>query len=151
MSWWVYLNDDDGEMCKVRPFMGGGTVLADPRTMEEIPQVEAQLNVTSNYSLLFDLAAKGALYELGRAHGTTHEAIPMLVAWYEDGFHSLNSRRASEVRAGLELMVAELDPRGIGVRDDMDYWTPTPKNAAAALRTLVGWCYDAPDGTFDAH
>lgn len=160
MSWDVYLNDDDGKRCQVAPFMGGGTVRANPETMEEIPQVEAELNVTYNYSQLFDLAASTSLYELHlkrsdaslKDHGRSEfEAIAMLTAWYQDGFRSLDSRRASGCRSGLGLMVAQLDPRGLGPNKGDDYWAPTPTNAAAALRTLLGWCHDAPDGTFTVH
>jgi len=152
MSWDIYLDDEDGQPVQVRPFVGGGTIMVNPETMEEIPQVKAELNVTYNYSSVFQLAAAAALYELGR--GGVYAPSPertMLEAWYEDGIRSLDNARASDVTEGLRLMLRQLDPRGRGPNDAYDYWAPTPLNAAQPLRTLLEWCEQEPDATFTVH
>lgn len=151
MSWDVRMWNADGDLVEVVPFVGGGTVVANPETMEEIPQVQAELNVTYNYSPLFDLAAKAALYELGRG-GYLVPSLErvMLEAWYEDGFRSLSKHYGWQAIGGLELMLKELDPHNRRGPSD-DYWAPTPGNAVAALRTILAWCEQHPDGKLDAH
>jgi hypothetical protein len=157
VSYEVYLRDEDGKNVMVRPFMGGGTVLANPDTMEEVPQVEAWLNVTYNYSSLLNLAAKAALYDLTTAEVPLRVSAPnefrtttVLLGIREEGLRYLDGRTAMYVKDGLELMLAELDPRGV-MRQHEDYWATTPGNVAAMLRTLVSWCAEAPAGEFVVH
>lgn len=156
MSWDISMYDHDGELAPVTPFMGGGTVMANPDTMEEIPQVQAEFNVTYNYSLLFDLAAKAALYELGRdGYLIPSLARAMLERWYQDGFRSLDDHCGWQVTDGLHLLIDQLDPgaRRGGRRSwkHEDYWAPTPGNAVAALRTILAWCEQHPGGKLTAH
>lgn len=135
----------DGRLASVRPFVGGGIIEVNPTTMEERPQVEADLNITYNYGLLFRLAAKAALYDhdvsgcLDRAH--VRETLNAIRAY---GLHGLSGVKAMQAVEALELMIANLDPQTYE-----DYWAPTPGNAAVPLRTLASWCGDAPDGVFE--
>lgn len=151
MSWDIYMLDSEREFVPVAPFMGGGTVMANPETMEEVPQVRAELNVTYNYSSLFDLAARAALYELGRGgYFVPSQERVMLEAWHEDGFRSLGGQPGWKVAGGLRLMIEQLDPGGRSRPGD-DYWAATPANATVALRTILAWCEQAPHGTLHAH
>jgi len=83
----------------------------------------AALNVTYNYSALFDIA-------LG--HG---------------GLRQFYGKRAGDCIAAFKEAADKLDPFGVGTHED--YWEPTGGNAAAVLLDLAELCNLAPNGIFD--
>ena len=152
MSYDIYLKGEGGEKVQVRPFLGGGTIQVNPETMEEVPQVEAYLNVTWNYGHVYDLAIKGAKLDLLTdvaqvKQSREHQTIALIDVMVRDGLvRAIDGKRARDVQDALELVLANLG----NTRPYEDYWAPTLGNAAVPLRTLVSWCYEAPDATFAA-
>lgn len=148
MSYDVYLHDDNGAPCKVRPFLGGGTIEVNPDTMEEVPQVEARLNVTYNYSRVYGLAIKAALWDLHQSNLGLPSLRNTLRSMGEDGLRHLDGRTALIVRDALEAVLAQLTNNR---PYENDYWAPTLGNAAVPLRVLASWCHEHPSGTFRVH
>ena len=115
MSWWVYLKEGD-EPVSVSRHSEGGTQVMDGNDV-------AELNVTYNYSGLFQAAF--------------------------DGIHfveALDGKRAQEVVPLLERAVERL-----GDKPDGDYWAKTEGNAGHALSVLLGWARQHPQAVFTAH
>ena len=62
MSWWVYLQDDNGHPVAVAPHQEGGTYVLGGLS-------EAELNVTYNYGQHFSDAGVELHYKGGNLHG----------------------------------------------------------------------------------
>lgn len=154
MSYDIYLLGKDGNPVSVHPFTGGGIIEINPDTMEEIPRARAQLNVTYNYSRVYDLAVKAAIYEIDRISQEDDTTNPSLLAFAkshlegmrENGLmHYITGRTAQEVRGALGMVFAQIftdHPY------EQDYWAPTLGNAAVPLDVITSWCVEHPDGTF---
>lgn len=69
MSWWVYLNDENGSPVDVEPFIEGGTY-------QQGGCIRGVLNVTYNYSKLFRMAGLNLALSL---HGKiAKDTMPLL-------------------------------------------------------------------------
>lgn len=115
MSWWVYLREG-GDSVAVEPHTEGGTY-----ALGGMPA--AELNVTYNYSPLFQAAF--------------------------DGIHfvdALNDKEAQEVIPLLEHAVERL-----GDKPDPNYWEITEGNAGHALAVLLGWARQYPNAVFSVN
>lgn len=119
MSWWVYLEGEDGAV-QVAPHMEGGTV-------EIGGTQDASMNVTYNYGEVFrlvwpsNLGNSGALKEMidGR---TGRESAPVLAV--------------AVAKCGNASPYRE------------DYWAPTIGNAKRALEVLLAWARQHPEATW---
>ena len=121
MSWWVYLKDEQDNLCSVPPFIEGGTTYGEVDTTGKIipsPNSVAEINVTYNYAIHFG--------DLG-----------------SDGLRSLNGLRAKYAIDTLQKVIQKLNTD----RSD-DYWEPTEGNARHTLEILLKWAQLCPDAIF---
>lgn len=140
MSWDVCLRKPDGTIAQVPEHTShGGTHRAElvelptgtrlhpatgnPVVLVAAEQTDAELNVTFNYAEVFRLVM----------------ARP---------FGDLDGMKASEAQGTLDSAVAlvgDLWPWSL------DYWAPTPGNAAVPLRLMADWGKLHPDATWEVH
>jgi hypothetical protein len=118
MSWWVYLEDEDGQPQRVKRHAEGGTYAVGGTDC-------AELNVTYNYGARF------------------REALPELAEGPNVLARMLDGKRASETLPMLERAVAVL-----GVKRSQDYWESSPGNAGTALAVLRDWASEHPDAVW---
>jgi hypothetical protein len=119
MSYWVYLEaKDEYSGVQVPEFIAGGIVKALPSMngLRTIPDTEAEVNVTYNYSRFF--------YEYLSA----------------DGLRYLDGKKAQDTIAVLEIACSNLPDE-----PDTNYWASTPGNAGHILHLLLGWAKLYPE------
>lgn len=114
----------DAEKTRVLPaitpnYTHGTTVSFDPRTMELLPNPECALSITYNYGKHYD--------DVFGPKGI-------------DVIHDMPAREATP------LFVAGVQQ--LGSKPSSNYWEATPGNAGHALRILLGFALDHPDGVF---
>lgn len=120
MSWWVYLNGDDGKSVAVSHHIEGGT-----RAIGGI--TEAELNITYNYAPRFAEAG-----------------VAMRKQDWTDGLFVLDGSLARDAVPFLSNAVEKL-----GVARSDDYWESTAGNAGYALSILRRWAVDNPEARFE--
>ena len=122
MSFTVYLVDRDKThvLPAVSPNYTYGTMVAfNPETYEIIQNPRCELNITYNY---------------------THHYKD---AFGPQGIDVLHDMPASEAAPLLLQAIQQL-----GSEPDDNYWSATPGNAGRALRILLTYALDQPDGVF---
>ena len=117
MSWWVYLKEGDEPVSVARHSEGGTRTLY----VNDV----AELNVTYNYSGIFQAAFDGIHY-----------------------VETLDGKQAQEVIPLLERAVQRL---GDKPEPNKDYWAKTEGNAGHALAVLLGWARQHPQAVFTVH
>lgn len=121
MSYWVYLEDKDGNVLQVPPHSEGGTYV-------QCGTASAELNVTYNYAGQF-----------AKVNLDFHEGDPI----GRDGKTAIHGKRAGDLIPQLRDAVLAL-----GRHPSSNYWDSTPGNAGYALSILLGWAELHPDGIF---
>ena len=122
MSYTAYLINK--ETRKVLPsvtknYTHGTMISFDPLTNKILPNPMCELNITYNY---------GNMYE---------------EAFGKEGIDILDGKTAEEAAPLLASAIIKLSGQ-----PDEDYWKSTPGNASAALRILLTFALDQPDGMF---
>jgi len=122
MSYWVSINDKNGNALPVAAHEEGGTYVMGGSS-------EAKLNITYNYA---DQFSKVNLdFGEGRTEG-------------RNGATSVHGKRAGDLKPQLRYAV-----RTLGTKRDTNYWNSTPGNAGYALSILLAWAEQHPDGIFE--
>ena len=111
MSWWISLNDEDGNCLEVERFSDGGTYAVGGT-------IEADLNITYNYSGLF--------------HTFLNDV---------EGIRYLHGRYAKDTTERLKSAIDAMQDD-----DEEDYWKATEGNAKKALKILYTWALQHPEG-----
>lgn len=130
MSWWVYLEDESGNILQVPNHQEGGTVKVLTRhevisnegetvNVDVYGNTDAELNVTYNYGAYFR------------------------VIFGEKGFNWLDGRIAYTTRSALKAGVQIL---GTDCTDD--YWEQWKGNAGHVLKILLTWAELHPNGVW---
>lgn len=162
MSYWVYLQDENGSVEVERHAEGGTHALGGTS--------EAEINITYNYSkhIRQALHADGLMWLDGQAAHETISALEKAVeqlgterytgAWYVLRFGGPGGLRPSDPRLEPYRNIELNDPanadllrqaRAQGfVYDTGGYWADTPGNAGYALSILLAWARQHPGATW---
>lgn len=121
MSYWVYLENEDGCRCIIDRHEEGGTYAIGGTA-------DAVLNVTYNYSWFYKRClGEGDLRWLdGRQAAECIEQLDKAIG-----------------ELGTDQHHSGCDPDA-----PIDYWAPTPGNAGYALNILLGWARQYPNARF---
>ena len=152
MSVWVYIENASGETLPApEAHQEGGTIQVGGCDV-------CELNVTYNYSSLFQLAAGYLAYiaETSQDPNAAYPPITELDSIARNGLWRwlrLNAEEgatlplACDVAPVLEALADVLQhPQRASAARQHDYWAPTPDNAAVPLRLLARWCRIHPQG-----
>ena len=133
MSYWIYLEDENGPV-EVSKHEGEGSTYAIGGS------TKADISITYNYS--WPIRAAAALLLTGMDTKISEE---VWWGWRVNGLWTLDDVKAFETIVQLVELVDVLGKRR---PDEENYWLPTPGNASHVLNILLSWARQHPDATW---